>query len=49
MMERCDLKFNASKTYLRINVIHLNACKIEKFKFSIFSHLLVSTNFFSFI
>lgn len=30
MIERCDWKFNALKTYLRINLIHLNACKIEK-------------------
>lgn len=30
MIEKCDWKFNALKTYLRINLIHLNACKIEK-------------------
>lgn len=32
MIERCEWKFNALKTYLRVNVIHLNASKIEKFK-----------------
>lgn len=29
-------------------MIHLNACKIEKFRIWNFSHLLASTNFFSF-
>lgn len=32
MIEKCEWKFNALKTYLRVNVIHLNASKIEKFK-----------------
>lgn len=48
MIERCEWKFNALKTYLRVNVIHLNASKIEKFKIQIFSHLFISTNYFAF-
>lgn len=37
MVERCDWKCNALKTYLRINVSRLNAYKIKKKKIKIWN------------